>query len=145
MVIYIINMWCYRVSDYTIENLFVFALIKLYFCNIMKGNNLKNIVVLLMFAAFMFSVKAGDFVVDNNKEVSIYPNPPLNEETFISSNFEIKKIEVLDVVGHKIISKSSLSSRKVRLEVSSIKSGIYFIKVYFDDGSSSIVRLWVND
>lgn len=68
----------------------------------------------------------------NNKVISLSPNPALNELTVKSSGFgEIDKIEIFNVLGEKNFSwqLTAGSQKQFSLDVSFLNAGIYFVKV----------------
>ena len=64
-----------------------------------------------------------------NKNVSIYPNPATNYLE-VKANEEIKKIELYSLEGKLIELKNKKHSNTTRLDLSKIKNGTYFIKLY---------------
>lgn len=63
--------------------------------------------------------------------VSIYPNPATNT-LYIESNTKIRHAEILDISGKKLHSQQA--SELNRIDVSFLKTGLYFIKVKTDLG-----------
>jgi len=77
--------------------------------------------------------------VKDNKIVrfNIYPNPANNELRI--TNYELRDgvIEIYDVYGRKISSHHLIaSSSHHTINISSLSSGIYFIKLINEQGSS---------
>jgi len=64
-------------------------------------------------------------IKDVINNVLIYPNP-VNNILNISSSEIIKRVEVLDVVGRKVITKT-LNSLNYHLDLSNLNSNVYFI------------------
>jgi hypothetical protein len=62
------------------------------------------------------------------KTISVFPNPVTTEIRVESSEFKIESIEVYNVLGEKMIQESGIKSQEV-IDVSSLASGIYFVKV----------------
>ncbi|GLR15550.1 hypothetical protein GCM10007940_01650 [Portibacter lacus] len=66
-------------------------------------------------------------------EVKIYPNPTDNfinidmDSELITGNVNI---EIIDVTGKKVISKVSAAQKSVRIDVSTLVPGTYFVKMY---------------
>ena len=70
----------------------------------------------------------------SKKNVLIYPNP-FTTEIAVSSNSNIKRIEVLDGLGRILIHQTYNSGNTQNLKVNSdLNAGIYFIRVYTFDG-----------
>ena len=64
--------------------------------------------------------------------ISIYPNPSQNELT-IKSSTAIESVEVVNMVGQVVASKSS-KEKEVLLDIRSLPAGVYFVKVNGPDG-----------
>ncbi len=78
-----------------------------------------------------------------NKEVSsqiqLYPNPSENIIN-INSNIILTKVEVYNVTGSKIIDE--INSNGIDLiNIKNVTSGIYFVKLFNENGSSSIHKI----
>ncbi|MCX6247510.1 MAG: T9SS type A sorting domain-containing protein [Bacteroidetes bacterium] len=63
-----------------------------------------------------------------NSGLMIYPNPA-NEVVNVSSTSDIKTIEVHNFIGQMIYSNNNVNLKKVELNVSTFKTGVYFVKV----------------
>lgn len=61
----------------------------------------------------------------------IYPNPTIDLLT-IKSDFKINKIEIIDKSG-RILKHLQSNEEKVEISVTSLQTGIYFVKIYIDD------------
>lgn len=75
-----------------------------------------------------------DLKKENN--ISIYPNPA-NDVINISADFTVNKIEVFDVSGRLVFKTVGIAHSKTdnkTINISNIKSGIYFVKVYGKSG-----------
>ena len=62
---------------------------------------------------------------------SIYPNPTTSVWNIEASDKTIRRIELVDILGKTIL---SFGKNTVTINASSLKSGIYFVKIYSDDG-----------
>ena len=82
--------------------------------------------------------KITDFIIENSQNVNtenktdilIYPNPVINGTISIKSlnNGILKNIEIISVTGKHILSKKP-ESDTVKINLSNIRPGIYFIKI----------------
>ncbi len=61
-----------------------------------------------------------------NNNISIYPNP-VNNLITVNSQEPIHKVEIIDING-KLIKTISNNSKKTTIDVSDLKTGIYFVK-----------------
>ncbi len=67
----------------------------------------------------------------NANRVTIFPNP--TKDFFKLSNYEnIKKIEIYDLNGKKLLFKNDFEDEKISIQ--NFSKGIYSIKIYFDNG-----------
>jgi hypothetical protein len=69
--------------------------------------------------------------INDNEEndIHIYPNPT-TEWLFISSTSSIKNIELYDILGKKVLNVAN----NHQIDLSSLYSGVYFIKITSDKG-----------
>jgi len=76
------------------------------------------------------------YMDDPIQGLTLYPNPVSNGKLFIySSKNLLKQVEIFDVLGKKVLSASIFDKT---LDVSSLTSGVYIIKV--EEGSSTSTR-----
>lgn len=68
----------------------------------------------------------------SNSEVTFYPNPCTMNLNIISSDDASYEVEVYSLDG-KVVLNSSINSGSEKLDVSNLKSGIYFIKLFNKD------------
>ena len=68
-----------------------------------------------------------------DSSISLYPNPT-NEGVNISSNFNIKSVELYDIQG-RILETSIEHSATIKLDISEKQNGIYFLKINTENGS----------
>jgi len=66
-----------------------------------------------------------------NEELKIYPNPANSDITLefdsdINQNIEI---QIYNILGTEVLSKQIFCQKSVSLDVSRLKSGIYFVRV----------------
>lgn len=78
-------------------------------------------------------VAAGTLTTEkfNNFEFSMYPNPT-NKVLTISSKETLKSVEIFNLLGKKV-----LSSTKNTIDVSSLSSSVYLVKLTSDKGVST--------
>ncbi len=75
--------------------------------------------------------------------VLIYPNP-VTENIYIASEKKIQSCDLIDYQGNIILSRSEFTSMnsKIEINLSMINSGIYVLRIYFDDivGTARIIK-----
>ena len=71
---------------------------------------------------------------DNDNYITIYPNPVTNLLTATSNNtnFTITHISIYDING-KLVIDSDILDNDIKINVSSLASGQYFLKIYNDN------------
>lgn len=76
-------------------------------------------------------------VIENNKEQSfvIYPNP-VKDILIISNTATISNVSVVNVMGQKILDKN-FENTTVRIDLSTLSSGTYFVKSVSDHQTST--------
>ena len=73
----------------------------------------------------------------NDKMVSIYPNPA-SEIIHIDTDIPVKKMQLFDITGCQIL---NLDEPATMLNISTLKNGIYILKLYFIDGKFRSERI----
>jgi hypothetical protein len=69
----------------------------------------------------------------SNNGLMIYPNPA-NDLVNISATNDIKTIEILNYIGQTIYTNNNVNMKKVQLNVSTYKAGVYFVKITTTSG-----------
>jgi hypothetical protein len=72
-----------------------------------------------------------------NLSLKIYPNPNNGQFTVDGGNLELKWIEIKDVTGKTIVSKSMKNS-KTEISLLDYANGIYLIKINTDNGNQTL-------
>jgi hypothetical protein len=107
----------------------------------------KNILFAALFMICTNLVKADDLsqnISDQPIEIKLFPNPIVNGEVLtIVAEKDIESLEILNIVGQKMITQNVEQTSNTRLNIGGLKEGIYFIKILFVDNTSSTKRLWV--
>jgi hypothetical protein len=67
-------------------------------------------------------------------ELLLYPNPTSNLFTLSSNQYLINSIELYNVLGEKVLEQHNLKTREVKLDVTALPPGIYFVKVFTEKG-----------
>lgn len=80
---------------------------------------------------WLMSTPATNSIVENKAiEIGIYPNP-VNDIMSIELSDNVDRLVIVDVTGKEVLSKTSVSNGQ--LNVSALKSGIYFLSAYDGD------------
>lgn len=88
----------------------------------MKLNLLKTKRVLAIFILCLST-----FILNAGK-TNIYPNPAKNNFV-VNTKFEVKSLEVFDLLNTKVLSKIFDSYSKQNIDISELSAGRYFVKV----------------
>lgn len=67
----------------------------------------------------------------------VYPNPTNSNWTFTNANNTIESVQIIDVLGKTVLSKSS-NSNNVVVDATSLNSGIYFAKITSGSASETV-------
>ncbi|MEI8204627.1 MAG: T9SS type A sorting domain-containing protein [Bacteroidota bacterium] len=71
-----------------------------------------------------------------NSNLIYYPNPVKNK-FYVSNNSEIELIEIYNVLGLKVISKT-LNSKTAIIDLSDLKAGTYFVKTFIGNSITTL-------
>jgi hypothetical protein len=89
--------------------------------------------------SFMFSTLGVTEIELTDIQLKIYPNPA-TDIIHITSNMELIKIELFDILGKRVLT----STETQELKVDHLKAGVYFVKVYSSKGPMT-KKIIVND
>ena len=73
------------------------------------------------------------------KLFSIYPNPIVDKINF-SAPENINRVSVFSITGENILNSTNVSKSGI-IDVSTIKSGVYLINIYFSDGKKQVEKI----
>jgi len=73
------------------------------------------------------------------KKALIFPNPT-RDYLQVKSNEKIKHVSISDVNGRQLLFRTNVLENQLALSVHNFLSGTYFMRLYFEDGSSEIQR-----
>ncbi len=81
-------------------------------------------------------------VEENNKiDVSVYPNPVVNNKVTISTSGNVKNIEVKNLLGQIIYTENKSLQKVIEVNASEWNKGVYFITLYFNDNSATTKKI----
>jgi hypothetical protein len=69
----------------------------------------------------------------NNGQVMIYPNPA-SDNVNVKSDFTITRLDVMNFAGQTVLIINDVNSKVTRINVASLSSGVYFVKVTTAEG-----------
>jgi hypothetical protein len=75
-------------------------------------------------------------------QLNVYPNPA-KDELNLQLPVAMKSVSIIDMMGREILTNDA-RSMKVKLDVSSLKPGLYFVSVKSTDGRSAVKRVVIN-
>lgn len=111
----------------------------------MKEKRLFLILVFLSAVAFKGYSQDISYIEKKEKEALIYPNPLTGDKFTIKSESNIKKVEVVNVIG-KVINRTEnedFEVHEILVYIGKCEKGMYFVKITFDDSKSMIKKLLV--
>jgi len=117
----------------------------MFFDKYLYMNSLKIILLLCLLEAGTAGLK-GNISFDNilkDPEVKIFPNPATEETISIESEKTIARVEILNVVGQKMLYHEPEPSNNLKIDISMLNTGLYLIKISFDDNTNITKRIWV--
>lgn len=99
----------------------------------------------LLIASGMLMANTPELSMDkeDQTEVVVYPNPVTDGIISVRTDLEIKRIEIVSVVGQIVFSKELENSNSARLNLNQVQSGIYLMHISFSNSTSSTQRIWV--
>ena len=66
---------------------------------------------------------------ENEKAVSIFPNPSKDYMNVSISNSEFKSIEIFNILGEKITTYQLNNTSLTEVDISNLNSGVYVLKI----------------
>ena len=72
----------------------------------------------------------------------LYPNPSTNGSFLVKGTEIISSVELVNIVGKVVVSKENPVKRgDIRIETNNITGGVYFVNVYFADGTTTTKKV----
>jgi hypothetical protein len=68
--------------------------------------------------------------------ISVYPNPADEFVTISANDLLIEKIELVNITG-QVISAVQVASKQIKMDLSAMSSGVYFLKIYTENNSAT--------
>ena len=95
------------------------------------------------------NIPVGIKEIENNFDITVYPNPAKNELRVTSYELQVNKwinplvVEVFDIYGRNVTPHTSYLTPQTSLDISTLSSGVYFIRL--SDGQSFSVQKFVKE
>jgi hypothetical protein len=67
-------------------------------------------------------------------EIQIYPNPAKDLVNIVSTS-TIKTVEMMNFIGQTVYSNTAVDSKTMKVNVSTLATGVYFVKIATDQGT----------
>jgi hypothetical protein len=77
-----------------------------------------------------------------NVDLRILPNPA-NDLTIVTSRYDFEKVEFLSITGQVLLSET-INSKTHQLQLQHFAEGIYFVRVVYPNGLSTVKKVIVN-
>lgn len=74
--------------------------------------------------------------ITNYSDIKVYPNPAAGQVTIDAGNNMIKQVELINMIGETVY-KSNPDSNRLVIDISGLKSGIYFVRMYTGNNSAT--------
>lgn len=80
--------------------------------------------------------------IDNTVSVIVYPNPTNSGYVNVSTSEAILSAQVFNAIGQEVIVKEgNKTNQSMIIETAKLPQGVYFVKMSFDKGKSTVVKL----
>jgi hypothetical protein len=73
----------------------------------------------------------------NSGQIMVYPNPA-TEIVNIKSDYNITSVDVMNFAGQTVLINRNVESKTAKLDVTSFKAGVYFVKVSTTEGIRTV-------
>ena len=80
----------------------------------------------------------------SKKHIAVYPNPTKGIVHLDSETALIKDVSVFDLLGRRTYSSRFSALNKVDLDLKSLQTGSYVLKVTFDSGKTETMKILKN-
>jgi len=117
----------------------------MFFVKNLKMRLPKNILILILLGISIMQLRGNttlNLPEDENK-ILVFPNPVTEGFVNIQAEKEILQVEILNIVGQRILIQEPVSLNSMKLDVSNLEAGIYLLKLSFSDNTNNIKRIWV--
>jgi hypothetical protein len=90
-----------------------------------------NIVISDIDRGFFLIRKSGTLKTSHveNQDFNIFPNPASSYVNIVSTQEDIQKIEIFNLLGQKIFSKAYQDEKQIEINLEAFDSGLYLLKI----------------
>ena len=74
------------------------------------------------------------------KRTSLFPNPNIDDNLNLISDFKIKEFYIFDNLGKVIKQESNLNKSIIKIDTENLINGNYLIAVYYSDGNLETIK-----
>ena len=110
------------------------------------GLDINNEMYIADISGGIYKIKGGEiFDINDVKEnnISLIPNPASDSIQISTKNILINTITIFDIKGVVVLNKTNITSFQKKISINNLNSGIYLVKVTFENGKSTIEKLVV--
>jgi hypothetical protein len=93
---------------------------------------------------YKFSNALGVKDFNNTSEFSVYPNPTSGLMKLSSSINTVSNVAVYDLLGKVVLTNNYSNLNEVSVDLSSLKTGVYFMKATSDNGGVQTIKVVKN-
>ena len=97
----------------------------------------KEISTIVPYVKFVFGekIEGTESIVENEVSFNVYPNPVENQ-LFVEVEENVVEVSVYDLCGRQQVTMTPCHQDEVRVDVSDLNSGVYFVKVRTENGET---------
>lgn len=112
---------------------------RFYGWNSEAGTGTFSIDNVVFFGSMSLPMGLGKLTYDLNANLNVYPVPSQDGFVYIENKnaIDLTKIEVLDVLGNVVVSNNAKNESKVKLNLSEMPNGNYFVRMYSGNSVST--------
>jgi hypothetical protein len=81
--------------------------------------------------------------IDNQVNVSVYPNPVAGGTLTIEAGAEISAVEIHNLIGQRVLADAGKKSQQLQISTDGLQKGIYTVTVFFADKSKTIKKITI--
>jgi len=79
--------------------------------------------------------------IKNEESISIFPNPSNEKVTLVNTVFDIKKVQIYNILGRNIISYDQINQSQIDLNIADLNSGVYLFKIIDSKNKTTLKKV----